>query len=217
LTIFRNGKQFEYVKTKFVDMANENEETKKENIENQEEVNATESNDQSKKESDLEQPNADETTESAANSDESSVTSDELNEMKDKYLRLQAEFENYRKRTVKEKADLISYASEKVLLDLLPVIDDLDRAMDSVAKTEDVVAMHEGLELIVSKFQGFLKKNGVVEIEAKEQSFDADKHEAVTKFPSPSEDMKGKVIDVIQKGYTLNGKVMRYAKVVVGE
>ena len=147
-------------------MANENEETKKENIENQEEVNATESNDQSKKESDLEQPNADETTESAANSDESSVTSDELNEMKDKYLRLQAEFENYRKRTVKEKADLISYASEKVLLDLLPVIDDLDRAMDSVAKTEDVVAMHEGLELIVSKFQGFLKKNGVVEISA---------------------------------------------------
>ncbi len=217
MTIFRNGKQFEYVKTKFVDMANENEETKKENIENQEEVNATESDTQSQQELKTEQSNADEATQTEANSDESSVTSDELNDLKDKYLRLQAEFENYRKRTVKEKADLISYASEKVLLDLLPVIDDLDRAMDSVAKTEDVVAMHEGLELIVSKFQSFLKKNGVLDIEAKELPFDADKHEAVTKFPSPSEDMKGKVIDVIQKGYTLNGKVMRYAKVVVGD
>lgn len=198
-------------------MANENEETKKENIENQEEVNATESDTQSQQELKTEQSNADEATQTEANSDESSVTSDELNDLKDKYLRLQAEFENYRKRTVKEKADLISYASEKVLLDLLPVIDDLDRAMDSVAKTEDVVAMHEGLELIVSKFQSFLKKNGVLDIEAKELPFDADKHEAVTKFPSSSEDMKGKVIDVIQKGYTLNGKVIRYAKVVVGD
>lgn len=198
-------------------MANENEETKKENIENQEEVNATESDTQSQQELKTEQSNADEATQTEANSDESSVTSDELNDLKDKYLRLQAEFENYRKRTVKEKADLISYASEKVLLDLLPVIDDLDRAMDSVAKTEDVVAMHEGLELIVSKFQSFLKKNGVLDIEAKELPFDADKHEAVTKIPSSSEDMKGKVIDVIQKGYTLNGKVMRYAKVVVGD
>ena len=197
-------------------MANENEETKKENIENQEEVNATESDTQSQQELKTEQSNADEATQTEANSDESSVTSDELNDLKDKYLRLQAEFDNYRKRTVKEKADLISYASEKVLLDLLPVIDDLDRAMDSVAKTEDVVAMHEGLELIVSKFQSFLKKNGVLDIEAKELPFDADKHEAVTKFPSSSEDMKGKVIDVIQKGYTLNGKVIRYAKVVVG-
>ena len=198
-------------------MANENEETKKENIENQEEVNATESDTQSQQELKTEQSNADEATQTEANSDESSVTSDELNDLKDKYLRLQAEFDNYRKRTVKEKADLISYASEKVLLDLLPVIDDLDRAMDSVAKTEDVVAMHEGLELIVSKFQSFLKKNGVLDIEAKELPFDADKHEAVTKFPSSSEDMKGKVIDVIQKGYTLNGKVIRYAKVVVGD
>lgn len=198
-------------------MANENEETKKGNLESQGDVHANESDIQGQQELETEQSNADETIETQSDSDESSVSNDELNELKDKYLRLQAEFENYRKRTVKEKADLISFASEKVLLDLLPVIDDLDRAMDSVAKTEDVVAMREGVELIVSKFQGFLKKNGVLEIEAKELPFDADKHEAVTKFSSPNENMKGKVIDVVLKGYTLNGKVMRYAKVVVGD
>ena len=99
----------------------------------------------------------------------------------------------------------------------MPVVDDLDRAMESIATAQDVDAVREGMDLIVNKFRNFLKTNGVNEIEAKEQDFDADKHEAVTKFPAPSEELKGKVIDVVQKGYTLNGKVMRYAKVVVGE
>lgn len=198
-------------------MANENEETKKETIENQEETNVNETEAQSTKESEVEQSETTEATETDSKSDESSVATEDFKEYKDKYLYLQAEFENYRKRTLKEKADLISIASEKVLIDLLPVIDDLERAMETLGKVDDIVAMHEGLELIVSKFQGFLKRNGVIEIEAKEQLFDADKHEAVTKFPSPSKDMKGKVMDVVEKGYTLNGKVMRYAKVVVGE
>ncbi len=198
-------------------MANENEETKKETIENQEETNVNETEAQSTKESEVEQSETTEATETDSKSDESSVATEDFKEYKDKYLYLQAEFENYRKRTLKEKADLISIASEKVLVDLLPVIDDLERAMETLGKVDDIVAMHEGLELIVSKFQGFLKRNGVIEIEAKEQLFDADKHEAVTKFPSPSKDMKGKVMDVVEKGYTLNGKVMRYAKVVVGE
>ena len=198
-------------------MANENEETKKETIENQEETNVNETEAQSTKESEVEQSETTEATETDSKSDESSVVTEDFKEYKDKYLYLQAEFENYRKRTLKEKADLISIASEKVLVDLLPVIDDLERAMETLGKVDDIVAMHEGLELIVSKFQGFLKRNGVIEIEAKEQLFDADKHEAVTKFPSPSKDMKGKVMDVVEKGYTLNGKVMRYAKVVVGE
>ena len=198
-------------------MANKNEETKKETIENQEETNVNETEAQSTKESEVEQSETTEATETDSKSDESSVATEDFKEYKDKYLYLQAEFENYRKRTLKEKADLISIASEKVLVDLLPVIDDLERAMETLGKVDDIVAMHEGLELIVSKFQGFLKRNGVIEIEAKEQLFDADKHEAVTKFPSPSKDMKGKVMDVVEKGYTLNGKVMRYAKVVVGE
>ena len=198
-------------------MANENEETKKETIENQEKTNVNETEAQSTKESEVEQSETTEATETDSKSDESSVATEDFKEYKDKYLYLQAEFENYRKRTLKEKADLISIASEKVLVDLLPVIDDLERAMETLGKVDDIVAMHEGLELIVSKFQGFLKRNGVIEIEAKEQLFDADKHEAVTKFPSPSKDMKGKVMDVVEKGYTLNGKVMRYAKVVVGE
>ena len=167
--------------------------------------------------SQTEENQADEDSENSSEQDELSVVKNELEELKDKHLRLQAEFDNYRRRTLKEKAELISSAGEKVLKDLLPVIDDLDRAMESTATAQDVAAVREGLDLIVNKFQNFLKNNGVSEIEAKEQDFDADKHEAVTKFPAPSEDLKGKVIDVVQKGYMLNGKVMRFAKVVVGE
>lgn len=166
-----------------------------------------------------EQENQKEQTERQEVSDEKEEqdVQGELEDLKDKHLRLQAEFDNYRRRTLKEKAELISTAGEKILIDLLPVVDDLDRAMESIATAQDVDAVREGMDLIVNKFRNFLKTNGVNEIEAKEQDFDADKHEAVTKFPAPSEELKGKVIDVVQKGYTLNGKVMRYAKVVVGE
>ncbi|MBP5370681.1 MAG: nucleotide exchange factor GrpE [Bacteroidales bacterium] len=192
----------------------------KEEIDNQESTESVENVDGLNDElaqSQTEENQADEDTENSSEQDELSVVKNELEELKDKHLRLQAEFDNYRRRTLKEKAELISSAGEKVLKDLLPVIDDLDRAMESTATAQDVAAVREGLDLIVNKFQNFLKNNGVSEIEAKEQDFDADKHEAVTKFPAPSEDLKGKVIDVVQKGYTLNGKVMRFAKVVVGE
>lgn len=192
----------------------------KEDIDNQESTESVENVDglnNEQAQSQTEENQADEDSENSSEQDELSVVKNELEELKDKHLRLQAEFDNYRRRTLKEKAELISSAGEKVLKDLLPVIDDLDRAMESTATAQDVAAVREGLDLIVNKFQNFLKNNGVSEIKAKEQDFDADKHEAVTKFPAPSEDLKGKVIDVVQKGYTLNGKVMRFAKVVVGE
>ena len=192
----------------------------KEEIDNQESTESMENVDglnDEQAQSQTEENQADEDSENSSEQDELSVVKNELEELKDKHLRLQAEFDNYRRRTLKEKAELISSAGEKVLKDLLPVIDDLDRAMESTATAQDVAAVREGLDLIVNKFQNFLKNNGVSEIDAKEQDFDADKHEAVTKFPAPSEDLKGKVIDVVQKGYTLNGKVMRFAKVVVGE
>ena len=155
--------------------------------------------------------------ESATETDDLSVALKELEELKDKHLRLQAEFDNYRRRTLKEKADLITSGGERSLKDVLPVVDDLERAMESIKSAQDVDAVKEGMELILNKFKDYLAKQGVAEIEAKDVAFDVDKHEAVAKFPAPSEDMKGKVIDVTKKGYTFNGKVIRYAQVVVGE
>lgn len=155
--------------------------------------------------------------ETAPETDDLSVALKELEELKDKHLRLQAEFDNYRRRTLKEKADLITSGGERSLKELLPVVDDLERAMESIKSAQDVEAVKEGMELILNKFKDYLTKQGVAEIEAKDVAFDVDKHEAVAKFPAPSEDMKGKVIDVTKKGYTFNGKVIRYAQVVVGE
>lgn len=192
----------------------ENEEMKEETVE--QESTAT-TNQESAKKNDDEQAVETKESEEMIPDDELSVAKKELEELKDKHLRLQAEFDNYRRRTLKEKADLIATAGEKVLVNILPVVDDLDRAMESIASAQDIDAVREGLDLIVNKFQSFLKSNGVSEIEAKELDFDADKHEAVTKFPAPTEELKGKVIDVVQKGYTLNGKVIRFSKVVVGE
>lgn len=141
----------------------------------------------------------------------------EINELRDKYVRLMAEFDNYRKRTIKEKADLIRSANEKTLVDLLPVIDDLELAEKSISQASDVEALKEGVGLIMSKLQAYLKQQGVAEIEAHELEFDVEKHEAVTKFPAPSEELKGKVIDVIKKGYQLHDKIIRFSQVVVGE
>lgn len=134
-----------------------------------------------------------------------------------KYLRLSAEFDNYRKRTLKEKTELAKQANADLLKDLLSVVDDFERGMDSMEKSEDVAALKEGVHLIYNKFIEFTGQNGIKEIKAKELDFDIDFHEAITKIPAPSEDMKGKVVDVIEKGYLLNEKVIRYAKVVVGE
>lgn len=135
----------------------------------------------------------------------------------DKYLRLYSEFDNFRKRTMKEKADLISSANASLLKDLLPVLDDFERAIASNEKSEDVDGLKEGFLLIHNKFSNILKSKGVNHMESQGQPFDMDLHEAVTNIPVENEDEKGKVVDVIEKGYYLNDKVIRYAKVVVGQ
>lgn len=140
-----------------------------------------------------------------------------LDDMKDRHLRLQAEFDNFRKRTLKEKADLIKSGGETVLVNILPVIDDFERAIDSMKEVADEDAGKQGTLLIYNKFKDFLKQNNVKEIEAQNEVFDVDLHEAITKIPAPSKELKGKVVDVIQKGYCLNEKVIRFAKVVIGE
>ena len=134
---------------------------------------------------------------------------------KDDYLRLMAEFETFRRRTSEEKLAMISSAAAETIKGLLPVLDDCERALEILEKSSDNAAK-EGTTLIYNKLMDYLKTRGLARIEAKGETFDTDFHEAVTQFPAPSEEMKGKVIDVVQTGYTLNGKVLRYAKVVVG-
>jgi molecular chaperone GrpE len=138
-------------------------------------------------------------------------------ELNDKNLRLMAEFDNFRKRTLKEKSELIKTAGESVFVNILPLVDDFERAMKAMETSEDVNAVKEGVELIYSKFISFLAANGVKAIPTENEPFDVDKHEAITLFPAPDEDQKGKIIDCMSKGYTLYDKVIRFAKVVVGE
>jgi molecular chaperone GrpE len=138
-------------------------------------------------------------------------------EMNDKYLRLSAEFDNYRKRTLRERIELTKTAAESVMLNILPVIDDFERAIHSIERGMDFEATKEGISLIYNKFKEFNKQNGISEIKSAGEVFNTDLHEALTKIPAPSEDLKGKIVDVIQKGYCLNDKVIRFAKVVVGE
>ncbi|MBS0010767.1 MAG: nucleotide exchange factor GrpE [Bacteroidales bacterium] len=141
----------------------------------------------------------------------------QLAELQEKYLRLSAEFDNYRKRTLKERIDLTKSAGENILVNLLPVMDDFDRAMSLMEIASDCKAMKEGIDLIYSKMKDFLKHNGIKEIDAIDKDFDTDLHEAVTKIPAADKKKRGKVVDVIQKGYYLNDKIIRYSKVVVGE
>lgn len=136
-------------------------------------------------------------------------------ELNDKFLRLYSEFDNYKKRSNKERLDLISTASEKVILQLLPIIDDFERAIAANQKTEDVTVIKAGFELIYNKTLGLLKRFDVEEIEAVGKEFDTDFHEAITNFPAQNEEDKGKVIDVTEKGYKIKDKVIRYSKVVV--
>ncbi|MCK9208313.1 MAG: nucleotide exchange factor GrpE [Salinivirgaceae bacterium] len=140
-----------------------------------------------------------------------------MSEINDKYLRLSAEFDNYRKRTLKEKLDLMKTAGGESMKDMLPVVDDFERAMLSIENATDIVAVKDGINLIYIKFKEFMKNKGMVEIEALHQEFNTDLHEALTKIPAPDENLKGKVVDVVQKGYKIEDKVIRYAKVVVGE
>ncbi|MFA6837594.1 MAG: nucleotide exchange factor GrpE [Dysgonamonadaceae bacterium] len=166
--------------------------------------------------------------ESDINDDNSSDEVDpllkELNELKEKnselngsFLRLHAEFDNYRKRTLKEKTELIKNGGERVLTEIIPLVDDLERALEQVHLADDKDAFLEGLDLIYNKFENFLNQQGVKEIETKGETFDPERFEAISMVPAPTEELKGKVIDCIQKGYTLNDKVIRFPKVIVGE
>ncbi len=142
---------------------------------------------------------------------------EKIRDLQDKYLRLSAEFDNYRKRTLKEKMELSKSAGESLLISILPVMDDFERGMQTISNAEDIKAIKEGINLIYNKFSDFLNQNGVKEINAIKKEFNIDFHEAITKIPAPKKDLKGKVVDVIEKGYTLNEKVIRYSKVVIGE
>jgi len=140
--------------------------------------------------------------------------------LEDDYVRLFAEFDNYRKRTLREKSELIKSAGENVLIDVLPLVDDFERAlkvMDETQQNIDLKTFREGVDLIYSKFISFLNQKGVKVIDAEGKDFDTEFHEAVTTIPAPAEKLKGKVVEVIQKGYTLHDKVIRFSKVVIGE
>lgn len=141
---------------------------------------------------------------------------DKVAKDKDDYIRLMAEFDNYRRRTSQEKLELVSMASTDTIKGLLPVLDDCERALKVLLESNDSDAAKEGTELIFSKLMGYLKTKGLAVIDAMNQPFDTDLHEAVAQFPVQDEEQKGKVFDVVQTGYTLNGKVIRFAKVVVG-
>lgn len=140
-----------------------------------------------------------------------------IEDQKDKFLRLSAEFDNYRKRTMKEKAELVLNGGEKCLGSILPIVDDFERAIKTMERATDVNAVKEGVELIYTKFINVLGQNGVKIIETKELPLNTDFHEAIAVIPAPAEELKGKILDCVQTGYTLNDKVLRHAKVVVGE
>jgi molecular chaperone GrpE len=141
----------------------------------------------------------------------------ELSELKDKYLRLAAEFENYKRRTTKERADLFKTANQELMVALLPVLDDFDRARHHTKDTEDANAVRESIDIISSKLQKTLNQKGLAPMEAKGGAFDPDLHEAITQIPAPTEDLKGKIVDEVEKGYYLGDKVIRHAKVVLGQ
>jgi molecular chaperone GrpE len=151
-----------------------------------------------------------------AETDPAEALKSEVAELKDKYLRLYADFENFRRRTAKEKIEMISGASADVVKAILPIVDDFERAKISFDSSTEIEALKEGVDLIYTKLFKTLESKGLKPIVAKGETFDVEIHESVAQFPAPSEDLKGKVIDEIEKGYYLNDKVLRYAKVVVG-
>lgn len=146
-----------------------------------------------------------------------SKTEAELADLKDKYLRLAAEFENYKRRTTKERADLFKTANQELMVALLPVLDDFDRARHHTKDTQDANAVRESIDIISGKLHKTLNQKGLAPMEAKGGDFDPDLHEAITQIPAPSEDLKGKIVDEVEKGYYLGDKVIRHAKVVLGQ
>lgn len=140
----------------------------------------------------------------------------EISELKDKYLRLYSEFDNYKRRTSKERLDLLKTANQEMVVALLPVLDDFERARQAMDTAQDVEAVKAGVELIYNKLASIMQQKGLKPMEAVGQSFDADLHEAITQVPAPDESQKGKIIDQVEKGYYLNDKVIRFAKVIIG-
>ncbi|MEE1091155.1 MAG: nucleotide exchange factor GrpE [Paludibacteraceae bacterium] len=138
------------------------------------------------------------------------------NNINDSYLRLMADFDNYRKRTIKEKADLIKNAGERIITDFLPIVDNFERALNSMKTAEDIEAVRQGVELIYNQIMSMMKANGVAVIETENAPFDTEYHEAITTIPAPTPELKDKIVDCTTKGYTMNEKVIRHAKVVVG-
>ena len=196
---------------------------KEEEIKKQEEQQAQDSAETPVSDSVADTPSDEETTENndtqetAEEKDPLEAAKDEIEQLKDKYLRSVAEFDNYRKRTLKEKAELILNGGEKAVSAILPVIDDMERAIENGEKTDDPQVLREGMELIYQKFIKALESLGVKKIETEEADFNTDIHEAVAMVPGMGDDKKGKVIDCLQAGYMLNDKVIRHAKVAVGQ
>lgn len=141
----------------------------------------------------------------------------EVEKEKKEYLFLMAEFDNFRKRTLKEKSELIKNAGESAFKGLLPIVDDFERALKATEKTEENVPVVEGMELIYKKLKKYMEQNGVKEMDPEDKVFDSDRHEAISAIPVPDESQKGKILDTVEKGYTINDKVLRHAKVVVGQ
>jgi len=146
-----------------------------------------------------------------------STAEEKYTELNDKYLRLYSEFDNYRKRTTKERIELFKTAGQDIMTDLVPVIDDFERALQNMDKKGDVKTIRKGVDLVYNKFKSTLESKGLKPFKSIEQDFDPEIHEAITKIPAPSDKLKGKIVDEIEKGYKLNEKVIRFAKVVIGE
>ncbi|MDN5200536.1 nucleotide exchange factor GrpE [Fulvivirgaceae bacterium BMA10] len=195
---------------------------KKENLEDKEQMNGTEDTiegqeQEQKASSQIEKEEENKEEEIEEELSEAEKLQVELTESKDKYLRIYSEFENYRRRTAKERLELISTASEELIVNLLPILDDFERAQNQENKKADAKAMEEGYQLIYNKFKNILEQKGLKTMDHKQGvEFDAELHEAITQIPAPSKKLKGKVVDVIEKGYYLGEKVIRFAKVVIG-
>ena len=170
---------------------------------------------------DIENENIDNETSVSEENEENLSETDQLKQQleasKKEYMFLMAEFDNFRKRTIKEKAEIIRNATEKAMKDLLPVVDDFERGLSAMAETTDAAAVKEGMDLIYNKFIKYLEQNGVKAIESTGTDFDTELHEAIAMVPSPDESQKGKVIDTVMKGYTINNKVIRHSKVAVAQ
>jgi molecular chaperone GrpE len=209
--------------TKRKNMAGEEaENTINREVSDNKDINSQEENNSNKKEETETEQGPDSSDNSAKTEPVKETASDisaevKLAEMQDRYIRLSAEFDNYRKRTLREKIELTKHAGENILVSIVPVMDDFERALKLMETATDCAAMKSGIDLIYSKFNDFLRMHGIKEIESIHTDFNVDLHEAISKTPVEDESMKGKVVDVVQKGYYLHDKVMRFSKVIVGE